>query len=104
MFFDVKGICWTLAALLVVVLVCTVDLTCASGRDSRQLGTIDRVRGEIAAGKGELAVRHGDGVRVQIRDLRIHVRKLLKEGKKAEARRLMAEIQKLERTLPEGTR
>ena len=29
---------------------------------------------------------------------------LLKEGKKAEARRLMAEIQKLERTLPEGTR
>lgn len=101
MLFDVKGIVWTLVALVVVAAFCALDLKCAKGRDSAQRGSLDVVKGEIAAGVDELATQRADAIRVQIRDLRIRVRKLLKAGDNAEARRLMGEIQKLERRLPD---
>ena len=35
MFFDVRGICWTLAGILVVVLFCALDLHCSNRRDEK---------------------------------------------------------------------
>ena len=98
MFFDAKGIGLTLAAIGAVVALCALDLCCSSGRrDSAQLGAIDRVKGEISAGRDEMALRRRDQLNAQIRDMRVLTRRLLKEGRKAEARRTMAAAQELER-------
>lgn len=98
MFFDVKGICWTLAALTVVVLVCSIDLCCSSGRrDSAQAGAIDRVKGEISAGRSEWATQRRDQLNLQIRDLRVRARAFVKEGRTVEARKILVVVQELER-------
>ena len=101
MFFDVRGICWTLAGILVVVLFCALDLHCSNRRDAKAagagVGAIAHVKEEVAAGRHEVAVQRRDQRNVMIRDLRVMVRRMLKEGRKEEARRLMAEIQKLEK-------
>ena len=35
LFFDTKGICWVLLAILAVILVCLLDLRCSAARDER---------------------------------------------------------------------
>ena len=107
MFFDVRGICWTLAGILVVVLLCALDLHCSNRRDAKAagsgVGAIAHVKEEVAAGRQEMAVQRADQRNLMIRDLRVMVRRMLKEGRKEEARRFMAEIQKLEKGRPDVT-
>lgn len=108
MFFDVRGICWTLAGILVVVLLCALDLHCSNRRDEKKasaagVGAIAHVREEVAAGKQEIAFQRADQRNLMIRDLRVMVRRMLKEGRNEEARRFMAEIQKLEKGRPDVT-
>lgn len=96
MFFNVKGIYWTLLAIVAVVCLCALDLHCSNRRDEQSAsGAIDMVRREMAAGRHEAAVVNAERRNVLIRDMRVMVRRLLKQGRKAEARRLMGEIQKL---------
>ena len=107
MFFDVRGICWTLAGILVVALLCALDLHCSNRRDAAKasagVGAIAHVREEVAAGRKEAAVMGAEQRNLMIRDLRVMVRRMLKEGRKEEARRFMAEIQKLEQNRPNVT-
>ena len=107
MFFNVRGICWTLGGILVVVLLCALDLHCSNTRDARTaapgVGAIAHVKEEVAAGRQEVAVQRRDQRNVMIRDLRVMVRRMLKEGRGEEARRLMAEIQKLEHAQSDAT-
>ena len=102
MFFNTKGIVWTLGALLGVLRLAALDLKCASGRDSATPGALDRVHGEITAGRREQATQHADALRMQIRDLRVLARRLTRAGDAAGARRVMGEIQRLKARLPEG--
>ena len=102
MFFDVRGICWTLAGILVVALLCALDLHCSNRRDERvKSGAIAHVKEEMAAGRQEAAYQREDQRNLMIRDLRVMVRRMLKEGRNEEARRFMAEIQKLEKGRPD---
>lgn len=107
MFFDVRGICWTLIAILAVIALCALDLHCSNRRDAKAAGgsgagTIAHVKEEVAAGRQEMAVQRADQRNQMIRDLRVMVRRMLKEGRKEEARRFMAEIQKLEHVQPDA--
>ena len=58
LFFDTKGICWVLLAILAVSLVCLLDLRCSAARDERarreeapQFGALAHVKEELAAGR-----------------------------------------------------
>lgn len=98
MFFNVKGFYWTMAAIAAVILLCALDLHCSSGTREgvADVGAIAHVRDEIAAGKQEAAFQRADSRNLQIRDLRVMARRLVKQGKLAEARKMMAAIQELE--------
>ena len=98
MFFNVRGFYWTMAALALVIVLCAIDLRCSSGTREgvADIGAIAHVRNEIAAGKQQAAFQREENRNLQIRDLRVMVRRLVKEGRHAEARKMMAAIQELE--------
>lgn len=96
MFFDVNGIRWTLAAIGAVVILCVLDLKCSFARDRQEAGTVAHVREEMSAGRKERRTQQRDALNDQIRDLRVIVRRLVKEGKSRQARQAMATIQELE--------
>ncbi len=104
MFFDVKGIRWTLLAIAGVVLLCVIDLRCSFSRDREAAGgaqnpaggVVSRVQGELAAGRRELATLREDQIIEQLRDLRVIAKRLVKAGRTRDARRVFAAIQELE--------
>lgn len=98
MFFNVKGFYWTMAAIALVIAICAIDLRCSSGAREgvADVGAMARVRNEIAAGKQQAALQREENRNLQIRDLRVMARRLVKEGRHAEARKMMAAIQELE--------
>lgn len=98
MFFNVKGILWTLGAIALAVVLCAIDLNCSgSVADAPAQTTIGRIRGEISAGRREMSLNRADALNVQIRDLRVMARRMVKEGRAAEARPLFATIAELEK-------
>ncbi len=98
MFFNVKGILWTLGAIVAVMALCAIDLSCSgSVADAPVQTTIGRIRGEISAGRREISRNRADSLNVQIRDLRVMARRMVREGRHAEARRVFAAISELEK-------
>ncbi len=101
MFFDVNGIKWTIAAILVVVLLCVLDLRCSGGGEdgepSAAPNVISRVKGEVQAGKREYASMRAEQLEEQLRGLRVMAKKLVREGKTTEARSVILTIQDMER-------
>lgn len=103
MFVDVKGVKWTVLALMCVAALCMLDLCCSSARDRARAqkgadagGVMAHVRREIAAGRHEQSVMREDQINEQLRDLRVISRRLVKAGRSREARRVMNAIQELE--------
>ena len=105
MFFNVRGIKWTLFAILVVIGLSLLDLRCSFSRDraareeaatGRLGGIISHVREEVAAGHKELKIQQVDQINEQLRDLRVIARRMVKAGKTKDVRRVMAAIQELE--------
>ena len=105
MFFNVRGIKWTLLAILVVIVLSILDLRCSFSRDRAAReeaatgslgGIISHVREEVAAGHKELKVQQIDQINEQLRDLRVIARRMVKAGKTKDVRRIMADIQELE--------
>ncbi len=104
MFFNVRGIKWTLLVLVVVIALCALDLHCSFVRDRAAHakdeasvgGVISHVREEIAAGQRERVVHNMDQINDQLRDLRVIARRMVKAGKKKDLNRVFAAIQELE--------
>ena len=103
MLVDVKGVKWTLLALLGVAALCVLDLRCSSARDRAKAeegapaqNVMSHVRKEIAAGRHEQAVMREDQINEQLRDMRVISRRLVKAGRMRDARRVMNSIQELE--------
>lgn len=104
MFFDVKGIKWTIIAILAVVVLCILDLHCSFARDRAERerdrstvgGVISHVREEMAAGRREQAIQREDQINEQLRDLRVIARRMVKAGKAKDVRKVLSAIQELE--------
>ncbi len=102
MLFDVNGIKWTIAAILVVLALCALDLRCSSGGDetaSPASSVISRVKGEVAAGKQAYASMRAEQLEEQLRGLRVMAKKLVRDGNEADARRVILTIQEMEKDL-----
>ncbi len=101
MFFNARGIKWTIIVLLGVLALCVLDLHCSNKKDeaasSSVPSAISRVKGEIEGGKREYASMRADQLEEQLRNLRIMAKKLVREGKDAEARRVIVAIQEIEK-------
>jgi hypothetical protein len=100
MFFDMNAIKWTVAAILVVIAVCILDLHCSNRRDENAPSApsaMSRVKSEMNAGKREYASMRADQLEEQLRDLRLMAKRLVREGKDADARRVILTIQEMER-------
>ena len=90
MFFNVRGIRWTLLAILVVIVLSILDLRCSFSRDRAAReeaatgslgGIISHVREEVAAGHKEIKIQQIDQINEQLRDLRVIARRMVKAGK-----------------------
>lgn len=101
MLFDVNGIKWTIAAILGVLALCAIDLSCSGGdgeeEPSGAQNVISRVKGEVAAGKREYASMRAEQLEEQLRGLRVMAKKLVREGKTADARSVILTIQDMEK-------
>ena len=104
MFFDVKGIKWTIIAILAVVVLCILDLHCSFARDRAERergrsdvgGVISHVRAEMAAGRREQSILREDQINLQLRDLRVVARRMVKAGRTKDVRKVLSAIQELE--------
>ena len=98
MLVDTKGVIRVLGVLAAVIALCALDLHC-SGKEKEGTvpSTVARVTDELAAGRRELARSRADGMDVQLRELRLRARKLVREGKSEEARKLITAITQLEK-------
>jgi len=104
MFFNVKGIQWTIIAIIAVVVLCALDLHCSFARDRAEReqdqstvgGVISHVREEMAAGRREQAIMREDQINEQLRDLRVIARRMVKAGKSKDVRKVLSAIQELE--------
>lgn len=90
--------CWIAAVLVLVIVLCAWDLHCSGSSANTDMAVgVRRVKRELAAGRQELAQRRVDALNLQIRDLRVMARRMVKDGRSAEARRLFAAIAELEK-------
>ena len=100
MFFNVRGIKWTVAAILAVIALCALDLHCSNKADDDRAeepsGSIARVLGEIEVGKREYASLRADQLEEQLRSLRALAKKLTREGRTKEARSAISAIMEIE--------
>ena len=90
---------WVFAIVLAVVGVCALDLKCSMTKDRDRPTTMHRIREELDSGRREQAQVWREGMERQLRGIRVQIKKLLREGKDAEARRLMGAASQLERRL-----
>lgn len=103
LFFDTKGICWTLLAVLAVVLVCLLDLRCSTARDERArredappFGALAHVKEELAAGRQAWDQMREDQLNEQLRMLRVLAKRCVEKGEHVRARATIALIQEIE--------
>lgn len=104
LFFDAKGIKWTLLVLLAVLLVCLLDLKCASARDERarrdglprQAGALGHVKRELAAGRRAWRQLRAEQLNEQLRMLRALARRFVEQGEHAHARATISLILDIE--------
>lgn len=100
MFFDTKGIFWTLAALAAVVAVCLLDVRCASARDARAptapSGALAHVKEELTAGRQAWRQLREDQLNEQLRMLRVLAKRCVEKGDHVRARATIALIQEIE--------
>lgn len=82
----------TLASFAAAVL---LFLCCGCG-DSADPAVVARVKGEIAAGRKEYASMQLDQIAAELRGLRVLNKRLVKDGKMEESRRVTARIIELE--------
>ncbi len=103
LFFDTKGICWTLLAVLAVVLACLLDLRCAAARDARARradappsGALAHVKEELAAGRRAWDQMREEQLNEQLRMLRVLAKRCAEKGEHVRARATIALIQEIE--------
>lgn len=103
LFFDTKGICWTLLAVLAVVVVCLLDLRCSAARDERarredmpQFGALAHVKEELAAGRQAWDQMREEQLNEQLRMLRVLAKRCAEKGEHVRARATIALIQEIE--------
>ena len=104
MFFNVRGTCWVLLAILLVALVCVIDLRCSVARDERarernapQFGALAHVEEEMAAGKRAWNQLREDQLNEQLRTFRVMAKRFTEMGQHRRARATIALILELER-------
>ncbi len=104
MFFNTRGICWTLLAIVCVILLCILDLKCSFARDERarnekvpQSGALARVKGEMAAGKEAWNQMREEQLNEQLRTFRVMARRFAEAGQYAQARAAISMILEIER-------
>ena len=103
LFFDTKGICWTLLAVLAVVVVCLLDLRCSAARDERarredapQFGARAPGTEELAAGRQARDQMREEQLNEQLRMLRVLAKRCAEKGEHVRARATIALIQEIE--------
>ena len=80
--------------LLAVAVVVVVGVMCCSRGSEPDV--VSRVKGEIAAGRKEYASMQLDQIAAELRGLRVLNKRLVKDGKMEESRRVTARIIELE--------
>ena len=83
-------------ALAVIAVLSVLSVRCSSREAAGAPDTGARVRRELAAGAAELKEQRAEAAEQEIRRRRLLSRKLLRDGKKAEARKVMNSIPPLE--------
>jgi hypothetical protein len=84
-------------ALAVIAVLSVLSVRCSSREATRGAPDVGaRVRTELAAGADELKEQRAEAAEQEIRRRRLLARKLLRDGKKAEARKAMNSIPPLE--------
>ena len=103
LFFDTKGICWVLLAILAVSLVCLLDLRCSAARDERarreeapQFGALAHVKEELAAGRRTWDQMREEQLNEQLRMLRVLAKRCAEKGEHVRARATISLIQEIE--------
>ncbi len=103
MFFNTRGISWTLLAILGVALVCIIDLKCSFMRDDKEredttpAGALARVKSEMSAGKDAWNQMREEQLNEQLRTFRVMAKRFVETGQHKRARATIALIQEIER-------
>ena len=99
MFFNWKGIAIVLAAIVVVIGLCALDLRCSGG--SGEIPAIARVKGEIEAGRKEQRSLQADELAKLARDMRVLAKRYLEQGEKRKAQHAIGAAQELDKKIEE---
>ena len=97
MFFNWKGISFTLLGLAAALLFCAFNLHC--GGDPAQTPTALRVKEELAAGKAEMRYQKAEELAALARDLRQLAAIYTKNGEKKKAHHAIGAAQELDRKI-----
>jgi len=97
MFFNWKGIALVLAALVVVIGLCAVDLSCSGGPS--QDSQIARMKGEWKDGKKALRQQEAENLAQLARDLRVLAQRYKAKGENKKAQRAIGAAQELDKKI-----
>ena len=100
MFFNWKGIMFVLGAIAVVVGLCALDLCCSSG-GKEKIPSLERVKGEIEAGRREQRVLQAEELAKLARDMRALAKRYVEQGETRKAHRAIGAAQELDRKIRE---
>ena len=100
MFFNVKGALLVLGALAVVAGLCALDLCCSSGGKAK-IPSMERVKGEIEAGRREQRVLQAEELAKLARDTRALAKRYVEQGETRKAHRAIGAAQELDRKIRE---
>lgn len=100
MFFNVKGALLVLGAIAVVVGLCALDLCCSSGGRGK-IPSVERVKGELEAGRREQRILQAEQLARFARDMRVLAKRYAEQGETRKARRAIGTAQELDRKIRE---
>ena len=100
MFFNWKGIMFVLGAIAVVVGLCALDLCCSSG-GKEKISAVERVKGELEAGRREQRILQAEQLAGFARDMRVLAKRYAEKGEMRKAHRAIGTAQELDRKIKE---
>ena len=100
MFFNWKGVMFVLGGIAVVMGLCALDLCCSSG-GKEKIPSLERVKGEIEAGRREQRVLQADELAKLARDMRALAKRYVEQGESRKAQRAIGAAQELDRKIRE---
>ncbi|MBO7684538.1 MAG: hypothetical protein J6T51_07425 [Kiritimatiellae bacterium] len=100
MLFNVKGAILVLCGAAVVAGLCALDLRCSSGGRAK-IPSVERVKGELEAGRREQRQLQADELAALARDMRALARRYVEQGDRLKAQRAIGAAQELDRKIRE---